>query len=115
MPFTYSKLFNLKILLDTGASANIMNPDVTFDKFPNHIYPYDFDITACNKTYKGHLALSIPIFKEHDVQQEITFLVFPWHKNYNCLISYNDLSKLKCSRDLENKTLNFKNKPRRSK
>jgi len=109
LPFIFSKKYNMKILIDTGASASVINPDIAFNLFSHLIYSYNFEITTCNKTFQGHYALKLPIFSEFNNNSLVEFLVLPWHNKYDCLLSFKDLTTLGCTIDLKNKCLKTNN------
>lgn len=99
----------MNILIDTGASASIMNPDIAFKYFPSLIYQHAFEITACQKTIQGQYAVKIPLLSEFKNNTPIEFLLLPWHNKFDCLLGFKDLVNLQCSIDLKNKCLRMPN------
>ena len=43
----------LKILIDSGASSSIMNPEIAYKLFSKFIFLYEFEIESVHKTTKG--------------------------------------------------------------
>lgn len=85
-----------------------MNPEFGIKHFSNHIL-MNLKLLLVNKSIKCFHAVKIPIFKEFGIETFIEFLILPWHKKYDCLLSFKDLATLQYTIDLKNKLLKISN------
>ena len=80
----------LKILIDSGASSSIINPEIAYKLFSNFIFPHEFEIKSVHRKSQGTHALTFSILRELGDNTPITFLILPWHSKYDCLIGHKD-------------------------
>ena len=101
----------LNILIDSGASSSVINPEIAHKLCPNYIFDHKFEIKSVHNRTKGSQALTYPILREFGETTPITFLIAPWYGTYDCLIGHKDLENLGASIDYKNQifsTYNFK-------
>ena len=84
----------LKILIDSGASSSIINPEIAYELFSKFIFAHTIEIKSVHKVTKGTHALTFPILSELGDDTLINFLIAPWHSTYDCLIGHKDLKNL---------------------
>lgn len=108
LPYIYLPKLQLTVLIDTGASESIINPEIA-NLFPNKIFLEPFEIIACKTKFSENQNLILPIFKELGISNEIKFRVVSWHNSFDALIGTKDLVALKGIIDYDNQTLKLKN------
>lgn len=102
LPYIYLSKLQLTVLIDTGASESIINPEIA-NLFPNNIYLEPFEIIPYKSRFCENQSLVLPIFKELGISNEI---IFSWHNNFDALIDTKDLITLK---GLQKKTVGNNN------
>lgn len=114
LPYIYLPKINLKILIDTGASDSIMNPE-SAHKFPKAFHFQElFAVKSVFNRYTDDKNIKLPIFSEINIENSIRFRILKWHDQYDALIGTNDLKKLNANLNygqeqitLNNVTLKF--------
>lgn len=101
LPYIYLSKLQLTVLIDTGASESIINPEIA-NLFPNNIYLEPFEIIPYKSRFCENQSLVLPIFKELGISNEI---IFSWHNNFDALIDTKDLITWKGIIDYYNQTL----------
>ena len=108
LPYVYLPKSQFTILIDSGASESIINPEIA-QLFPENIFVEPFEITACKQKYKENKNLNFPIFQELGINNNIKFRVFNWHNDFDALIGTKDLIEMNALIDYKNNTLRLKN------
>lgn len=95
LPFIFSTKFNLKILIDSGASHSIINPLVANKHFTNFQFTKHSTLTSMKNRTTIDKAIRYPILEEFGIRYKFDFLIADWHDHFDALIGNADFEKLK--------------------
>ncbi|KAL3277809.1 hypothetical protein HHI36_013151 [Cryptolaemus montrouzieri] len=105
LPFITIPSLNLKILIDSGASKSIINPDPAYKYFQNIIFLQNFTIKSLSKRFSDDLNIAYPMLKEYGINHKINFHIVNGHDRFDALIGNHDLQILGAKINYENNTL----------
>lgn len=94
MPFITIPSFNLKILIDSGASNSIMNPNSAFKYFKDKFFCEKFSVKSLTQTIRDDKNINYPILKDFGIENSIKFHVLKWHDRFDALLGSHDLQRL---------------------
>lgn len=98
----------LKILIDSGASDSIINPEIAV-KFPMEMrFKENFTIKSVFTTFNSNQNINVPIFAEYEVNDPVKFRILKWHDKFDALIGTNDLEKLNAQICYKNNIIRLK-------
>lgn len=104
LPFFYLPNLNLKVLIDSGATDSIINPNAA-ENFINFYYKEPFSVTSMNRTSISQDNIKFPLLKELGINSPLKLRVIDWHKRFDVLIGTKDLEKFKAQIDYDLKNL----------
>lgn len=108
LPFICIPSLNLKILIDSGASNSIINPEPAKKYFKNYFFQRYFTVKSLNQTVRDK-NIRYPLLKEFGIKSPIEFHVLPWHDRFDALIGSHDFQRLGANIDYRNQTLRIGN------
>ncbi|KAF5302411.1 hypothetical protein FQR65_LT08499 [Abscondita terminalis] len=85
LPFITIPEQNLRILIDSGASNSIMNPDTAQIHFKSHFFKKPFSVKSLAQTVTDDLNISYPILKDYRIGNNINFHIVQWHDRFDAL------------------------------
>lgn len=94
---------SLKFLVDTGASASFINPELT-DPDTHEIIDPILITTVFNK-HKLNRQVTLSAFKEFNTEEKFKFLVFKFHSYFDGLIGLEMMKRLQAKVNLKDKLL----------
>lgn len=110
LPFIIIPKFNLKILIDSGASNSIINPGPVSNYFSNFQFKKKFEVTSLKQKVTNDTCIKYPILEDFNINYSFECLVMEWHDHFDALIGNNDFKKLKALIDYRNSFLCIENK-----
>lgn len=99
---------NLKILIDSGATDSIMNPNVA-TKFKNYLHFEPFSVMSLNKTIQSDKNVIFPLLAELNIKEPIKLRVVQWHTKFDVLIGTKDLHNIDANVNYKNRILTLQN------
>lgn len=99
---------DLKILLDSGASDSIINPEIAYHKFSDFIFKEPFSVTGLGKRIDAEDNLMIPLLSELGITEKIHLHVVEWNRKFDALLGSEDLKRLGATIDYKTETLIIK-------
>lgn len=110
LPFIYLPSLDLKILIDSGASNSVINPQPAFQKFSQYFYSNPFVVSGLKGKIYNDENIKFPILNELGISKPIHLHVIQWHDKYDALLGSADLLQLGANIDYKTNTLNIRNK-----
>ena len=106
LPYIDFPEFNLKILVDTGATTSFINPDIANNLWPKNIKFDPITVSNCFTKSRQNYSVQIPIPKIFKLPNKFfKFHMFKFHRTFKGLIGMDNLKKLKAKVDFENNLL----------
>lgn len=90
------------MLLDTGATKSLLDPDIAEKYFANKIYNEKFTISTAFKEHRLNSCVDVPFFPEFNEKNDIKFYLFKFHEYFDGLIGFDIISKLSMLVDFKN-------------
>lgn len=109
LPFITIPEFNLKVLIDSGASNSIMNPQVAKNYFENYSFKKTFTIRSLSQIITNDSNISYPLLKDYGINNNVNFHVVQWHDRFDALLGSEDLRKLGAKIDYNQQNLEINN------
>lgn len=109
MPFVYLPNYDFKVLIDSGASNSIINPNVCHH-FQDYLFQKPFTVKSLHRVISSDQNLNFPLLNELGINEYIQFIIVPWHDKFDALIGSKDLKRLNAKIDYKNNTLEIGNK-----
>lgn len=92
----------LKLLLDTGATKSLLDPNIAEKYFANKIYNEKFTISTAFKEHHLNSCADIPFFAEFNENSDIKFYLFKFHEYFDGLIGFDIIANLGMQVDFKN-------------
>lgn len=93
------------MLIDSGASNSIINPNTAIKYFKDFFFKRKFTVKSLGNTITNNENISYPLLKEYDIDHNIQFQVIQWHDRFDALIGSYDFKKLGAKIDYKNNIL----------
>lgn len=99
LPYILLPNSDKKLLIDTGSSKTILNPNFVYENFPETIYESPFEITTSHGTTLHQYVADVPILSLFNEEGTHQVYLFDFHPSYIGLIGSDLLSILPANID----------------